>query len=275
MATEILSGPLGEVRSATTAAGGTALTSTAARIVLPRGTKQITLIPRNFGGSPAAIVVQFNLNPWLTIFKTTDALADQANITDYSDNAQDNSTSTDVTLSSLGTAAQNDFVYVGSYVPFGGVTIDVDAANGTASVLTVKYRKSDNTWADITATDGTTSGGASLAIDGSVTWTVPTDWITTRLRDTADTKLQLGLTMTEMYWTRWEFSGGLDSSTTQNSWISINRDTTYAEIPAGMTWEQAVTVGPGGIYSVTAKTDTSGATANLIINCATRQGGHF
>lgn len=271
MATETVRGPLGEVRSATTAGGGTALTNSAQRIVLPRGAKHMIIIPRNFGGG--GVVVKFNKNPFLTIFKTTDALADEANLTDYSDNAQDNSTSTDVTLSSLGTAAQSDFVYVGSYVPFGGVTIDVDAANSTASVLTVKYRKSDNTWATISATDGTDSAGASLGVDGSVTWTVPTDWISCRLRETGDTKLQIGLATSDMFWTRWEWSGGLDSSTTQNSWIAINRDTTYAEIPDGMGWEEAVTVGPGGIYSITALTDAG--TANLIINCATRMGGHF
>jgi hypothetical protein len=275
MATETLSGPLGEVRSATTAGGGTALTSSAARIGLPRGAKQMVLIPRNFGGSPAALVVQFNKNPWLIIFKTTDALVDQANITDYSDAAQDSSTATDVTLSSLGTAAQGDFVYVGSWTPFGGVSIDVDAANGNASVLTVKYRKSDNTWATISATDGTDSGGASMGVDGAVTWTVPSDWITTSLYAAGDTKLRVGLATQEMFWTRWEWSAALDSSTTQNQWGAINRDTTYAEIPAGMTWEESITVGPGGIFSVTAKTDTSGATANLIINVATRQGGRF
>jgi hypothetical protein len=273
MATEVLNGPLGEWRSATTAAGGTALTSTAVRIPLPRGTKLMQLIPRNFGGSPTAVVVQFNLNPFLTILKTADALVTDP--TDYSEMAQDNSTTTDVDLSSLGTAAQNDFVYVGSYLPFSGVAIDVDTANINASVMTVKYRKSDNTWADITATDGTDNGGASMGQDGSVTWTVPTDWITTSLYGSADTTLRNGLLTQELYWTRWQFSAALDSTTKQNSWIAINRDTTYAELPAGTTIEQAVTVGPGGIYSVTAKTDTSGATANLIINCATRAGGRF
>lgn len=265
MATETLPGPLGEVRAASTAGGGTALTSTAVRIVLPLGTKQIDLVPRNMNG---AAVVQFLKNPWLTIFKTSDALADQANITDYSFNAQDGSTSTDVTLSSLDTAANLDFVYVGSHLPFSGVEIDVDAANGNASVLTVKYRKSDNTWADISATDGTTSGGATFAVDGNVTWTMPTDWITCRLFDSGDTALNAGLGKEELFWTRWQVSAALDSSTTQNSWISINRSTTYDEIPPGMSWKESVTVGPGGISNIQAKTDAG--TANLIVSCAAR-----
>lgn len=269
MSTELLTAPLGEVRSASTAGGGTALTSSAARIVLPRGSKQLFLIPRNFGSGAA--VVKFNKNPFLVILKTADLLVTEP--TSYSDNAQDGATGTDVTLSSLDTIANGDAVYVGSYVPFGGVVIDVDAANGTASVLTVKYRKSDDTWADITATDGTDSGGATMAVDGSVTWTVPTDWKTARLRDTGDTKLNAGFATQELFWTRWEVSAALDSSTTQNSWIAINRDTTYAELPEGTMWQEAVTVGPGGIFSITALTDTG--TANLIVNVATRSGGHF
>ncbi len=269
MATEILSGPLGEVRAASTAGGGTALTSSAQRIVLPRGTKQITLIPRNFS---TAVVVKFNKNPFLTIIKTSDLLATQANMTDYSDNAQDGSTSTKVTLSSLGTSATS-FIYVGAATPFGGVEIDVAATNSNASVLTVKYRKSDDTWADISATDGTASAGATMAQDANVTWTVPTDWKSAKLFETGDSPLHLGVTMEEMFWTRWEVSIALDSTTDQNSWIAINRSTTYAEIPLGLGWTEAVSVGPGGIFSITALTDAG--TANLIVNCATRSAGRF
>lgn len=265
MATETLTGPLGEVRAASTAGGGTALTGTAQRIVLPLGTKHIDLVPRNFS---TAVVVQWLKNPWLTVVKTTDALVAESNLTDYSVEAQDGSTATSVVLSSLGTAAQGDFLYVGSHLPFAGVEIDVDAANGNASVITVKYRKADNTWADISDTDGTASGGASLAQDGSVTWTVPSDWITCRLFDAGDTKLNLGFAKEDMYWTRWEWSAALDASTTLDSMIAINRSTTYHEIPSGMAWAEAVTVGKGGISSIQAKTDAG--TANLIVDCAAR-----
>lgn len=268
MSTEILAGPLGELRAVSTAGGGTALTSTATRTVLPRAAKMMTLTARNFVG---AAVAQVNVNPWLTIFKTTDA---GLTLTDYSDNAQDGDAATDVTLSSLDTAANLDFLYVGSHLPFSGVVVDVDAANGTASVLTVKYRKSDSTWADISATDGTTSGGASLAIDGNVTWTVPTDWLMAAVKDTIDTEAQnLGILTQPMFWTRWEFSAALDSTTTLNSMISINRSTAYWELVEGQGIEEAVTVGPGGIISVTHKTDAG--TGNLIINVATRQNGRF
>lgn len=266
MATEVRNAGLGEARAASTASGGTALTSSAARIVLPLGTKMVMLTPRNFA---TAVVVKFNFNPWLVILKTTDG---NATFTDYSTEAQDGSTSTSVTLSSLDTLANGDALYVGSHLPFSGVNVDIDAANGTASVLTVDYRKNDDTWADTSATDGTDSGGATMATDGSVTWTVPSDWTTARLQDLdADTRMQ-GL-YGELYWTRWSVSAALDSSTTADHMLAINRDTTYAELTSGQALEMACTVGPGGIASVTALTDAG--TANLIVNCHTLAGGRF
>lgn len=264
MATEVYSGPLGEVRAASTAGGGTALTTTAGLIVLPDGAKHVFLTPRNFS---TAVVVKFALNPYLVVMKTAD---DLVTVTDYSQNAQDASTATDVTLSSLGTAAQADYVFVGAHLPFRGVTIDVDAANGTASVLTVKYW-TGSAWTDISATDGTAAGGASLAQDGNVTWTMPTDWAKATLRAiNSPSPGNVIYANTPLYWTRWQFSGGLDSSTTQNSWVALNRSTVYAELVSGQSFEERVNKGVGGFAAVEALTDAG--TANLIVNVATRQG---
>lgn len=256
MSTETIPGPLGEIRAASDAGGGTALTTAATYIALPQGTKHISLLPRNFA---TATVVQVLKNPWLTILKTQDALATEP--TNYSYAAQ-------VVLSSQGTAAQNDFLYVGSHVPFSGVTIEVDSTNGNASVITVKYRKSDNTWADISDTDGTANGGASLAQNGDITWAIPTDWITCRLFDAGDTDLNAGFAMQDMWWTRWEWSAALDASVELGSMLAINRSTDYMELLSGVGWQEAVTVGPGGISCIQAKTDAG--TANLIVNVAAR-----
>ena len=279
MATEIVPGGMTEWRSASTAGGGTALTSTATRIPIPRGTKQIVLIPRNFS---TAVVVKYNLNPFLTILKTTDLLATSTNITDYSEAAQDLSTSTKVTLNSFDTIANSNALYIGSWLPFGGVDVDVNNTNSNASVLTVKYWKqgSPNAWADISASDGTTTGGHTFGQDGLVTWTVPSDWQSARLISgqanqnyIGDTNLRLGIAQEELYWTRWEVSAALDSTTDCNSMISINRDTTYAELPSTVGMSQAISVGRQGLFSVTALTDAG--TANLIVNCSTRTGGRF
>lgn len=264
MATEIIAGPWGEVTTAGTAGGGTALSGTAGRIFLPPGTKDLSLIPRNF---LTAVVAQWLPCPWLTVIKTGDLLV--ASVVDQSYALQDNSTGTSVDYNSLDTIANGDAIYVGSHVPFSGVAIDIANTNaGSNTTLTVKYRKNDNTWADISASDGTAAASKSFAQDGNVTWTVPTDWTSARLFDTGDTKRRDGFAMEELFWTRWEVSVVFDSTVSANSFIAIPRSTVYAEIPSGSAWEQAVTVGPGGWSAIQAKTDAG--TANLIVNCAAR-----
>lgn len=270
MATEVLSGPLGELRAASTADGGTAVTSTAARLVLPRGTKWVSMTPRAFA---TAKVVKFNFNPWITVLKTTDLLATQGNITDYSIEAQDNSTSTSVTLSSLDTLANLDAVYIGSHLPFSGLAVDVDGTNSTASVLSVFYWNG-TAWADTSATDGTDNGGATLGQDGNITWTVPSAWATTSLSKAVTTAAKgVGVLTNELFWVRLTVSAALDSSVTLDHVLAINRSTAYAELVEGQVFEEAITVGPGGVCSVTHLTDAG--TASLVVNVATRQNGMF
>jgi hypothetical protein len=266
-ATFVLDGPLGEVGSSV-AAAGLALSTTAAFAPLPDGVQQLLLECRNYS---TAVVALLKLNPYLVVLKTQDSLA---TATDYSQNAQDGSAATDVTLSSQGTAAQGDFLYVGSHLPFRGVAVDVDAANGTASVLTVKYRKSDNTWADVTATDGTASAGAAIAVDGNVTWTVPTDWIPCQLMvDSAGSAVPHRLA--DLYWTRWEVSVALDSSTTLNSMYAMSRNKTTAglQLVSGRVFALNVTKDVGGIGCIEGITDAG--TANLLVNAATVTGQGF
>ena len=269
MTTETVAAPLGEVRAASTAGGGTALSTTAVRIVLPIGAKWVSLTPRNFS---TAVVAKFNFNPWLTVLKTTDALKTAANITDYSTNAQDGSASTDVTLSSLPIAGLGGYLYVGAGAPFGGAVADIDAANATASVLAVEYWDGSG-WVDITPTDGTASGGAAFAVDGSVTWTVPSGWAAISLHDAVGSLVKSDLLDITQFWTRWSVSVALDSSTTLNSLLAINRSTAYGELVSGQSFEESVTVGTGGVASVTALTDAG--TASLIVNVATRGTGRL
>lgn len=268
MPTPTLSGPLGELRSVHTTAGGNASSTTAAVIPLPRSARHVFIEGRNYS---TAVVLQVALNPWLTVLKTVDNLA---TVTDYSIHAQDNSTTTDIDLSSLDTLANGDYLMVGSHIPFRGVVIDVDAANSNTSALTVKYRKSNNTWGDISATDGTVSTGVSLAQDGIVTWTVPTDWVTADLL-TLGAGGQVANAATALYWTRWEWSAALDGSTTLNSMLSLCRSSQCFELVSGRVLETEVSVGPGGVSCVEHRTDAG--TANILVNCAARFGttGHL
>jgi hypothetical protein len=264
LVTNTLAAPLGELRAASTAAGGTALTTTAQVIPFPAGTAYATVEGRNY---TTAVVSKVALVPWLTILKTADLLA---TATDYSSEAQDADAATDVTLSSLDTFANGDAVYIGSHLPFRGVLCDVDAANGTASVLSADYWDG-NSWEALTVTDGTASGGATFAVDGAITWTMPTDWATTPLADAvATTGAAVPHRRAQLYWARLKVSAALDSSTTLNSMYALARSTAYAELVTGRLLEFGITRGHGGVAGVEALTNAG--TANLIVNVAAAAG---
>lgn len=265
MGNEIYAGNLGDIRGIG-ASKGVSLSTTAAFTGFPEGTHWYSLTPRNFA---TAVVARTILCPYLIIFKTTDDLATAP--TDYTSAAQDNDTTTDVVLSSMDTGANGDYLYVGCAVPFRGVNIDVDGTNSTGSrTLTVKYWQdaAPDAWAGISATDGT-SGSTSLDQDGSVTWTVPSDWLAQDLFTIGDDSSKLTpFNNQKLYWTRWEWNGALDSSVTLNHMLGINRSTAYAEWVAGQPCESTVNMGLGGYAGIEALTDAG--TGNLLINVATR-----
>jgi len=281
MATEITDGPYGELRAAG-ASKGTALTTTAAFIPLPKGAHHLFMTPRNFA---TAVVARIAVNPWLVVLKTADNLATPP--IDYSEVAQDGDAATDVDLSSLGTLANGDFLLVGSHLPFRGVRIDVDGANANASLLTVNYWNG-SAWAAITETDGTETGGTTtMAVDGTVSWTIPTAplWKAASLReifervgpsvlDSAYNAPSFVAYATEkLYWTRWEVDTALDAATTLNSMYAMNRSTDYFELLPGQPWSERVHRGFGADGCIEALTDAG--TANLIVNVAAAPSGRF
>ena len=246
-------GPLHELRGVTAS-----LTTTAQVVALPPGTALVAIEGRTYA---TAVAVQLLLNPWLVVLKTANALA---TATDYSDAAQDANAATDVVLSSLDTLANLDALYIGSHLPILGVAVDVDAANGTASVLAGEYWDG-NSWEALTVTDGSASGGATFAQDGNITWTLPTDWAAAKLKDAVATCTDaVPNARVDLFWARLSVSAALDSSTTLNSLLPINRSTAYAELPAGRDLKALVSRSVGGLASIQAKTDAG--TAVLIAN---------
>lgn len=95
---------------------------------------------------------------------------------DYSDEATDGLTTTKVILDSWDTYANHECVFAKTPVPSSSQTFTVSAANATASVLSGYYW--NGAWTQVTGlSDGTDSGGATMAQTGAVTWTLPTDAI--------------------------------------------------------------------------------------------------
>ena len=277
---ETVAARFGEIRAASTASGGTALTNVLGLTSIPLGASWLSITARNFVG---ANVARFILSPRLTIVVTTNALGsggvqhilpdEPTTITQHptqviSDEMQDGDAE-DFAIDSFDTAANNNYIYVGADVPFRGVAVDLNNKNDVASVLTVNYPV-NKAWVDTGNGDTTDVGGDTLKQDGNVTWTVPVPWTKQSLVTMGDTTIKETWSIANLYWTRWEVSSALDT-TDLVQMRALNRSTVYAELLEGQTIEFAVD--PSSVSSVEALTDAG--TANLIINVATTRGETF
>jgi hypothetical protein len=266
MPTEILGANLGHQRSAG-AASGVSMTTSSAFTPFHRGTEHIDLIPRNFSG---AAVARYALCPYLVILKADSSTDLAGSIADYSTIAQDGSTATSVELSSLA-AGRN--VYVGSAIPFRGVHIDVDTTNSTGStVITVSYWNGSE-WVDTSDTDGTISGGISLAQDGAITWTVPSAWVSSSLvKIDSSVNSSLHWRDVSMYWTKWTWDQAMDSTVTLDHMLGINESTAYAEVPASLGTGMRIHHGFGSNGIAGIETLTNAGTGNMLVTCSALNG---
>ena len=270
MATETIGTNLGPPRLAG-ADKGVSLSTTADFVPLIRGTRYVELIPRNFA---TAVVLRYLDSPYLVVLRTNDALL--SSIIDYSDIAQDGSTSSTVDMTSLPTLANGGALWIGSYRRFRGVDIDVNVANAAANNLTVHYPTAGSlTLTDISDTDNTDTG-ASLAQDGTVTWTVPASnaWVAASLRDIAEANALVIKSARfkydgdqKLYWTRWTWNAAMDSSPTLNHMLGMNESTAYANSPVGSGLGQMIDhrLSERGIGAYELLVDAG--TGNCIVNC--------
>ena len=276
MCPEIWAGALGDFRATSTASGGTALSTTAVYIQFPALSKagdskkcHLFITPRNFA---TAVVAKLAFNPWLTVLKTTD---NGVTYTDYSIEAQDNSTDTSVTLSSLDTEANGDWLLVGSHIPFGGVSLDVDGTNSTGSrTLTLAYANAGKAWTDYALTYST---AWTTAFDAAtvITWTAASDWGAARFKELfpAYTGNEY-FTKIPLFWTKWTLNGAIDSSVTLDHMLATNMGgAVYGEALPGQCLEEIAKYGFGGFGNIAAIVNAG--TANLIVNVATLAGSEF
>jgi len=211
-----------------------------------------------------AVIVKLLFNPWLTVLKTTDAMATLP--TDYSITAQDNTTSTELNLTSLDTVANGDWLLVGSHQQFRGLQIDVHGTNATATTTAaIHYRNAAKTWVAYSITDGTKSSTA-LDQDGLLYWTPTSAWVKETFRsiypDIAQTAYYSDI---PLYWARYSFDKALDSTDVGlYSVLAANRSTSYAELCSGQMVSKDVIYGFGGVGNIEALTDAG--TATLIVN---------
>jgi len=277
MPTQTIGAVDNEVRLAGYVAGGLAATTTVKTTGLPKGTRNLYLSCHNLS---TATVVEYALNSWLTVLVTQDG---GATFTDYSEEAQnDPGTADDISLDSLNTLANGDAIFLGSHLPFRGVQIDVEAANSTTNTLTADYYNG-TTWVDLDETDGTASGGVSLAQDGAITFaSVPAAWVAAPLRDVMakdnepfkPTYVQpTGARehVSPLYWARLKVgTAAMDSDTTLNSIHILNRSERYAQLVPNQEKAQAFKRGFGGFGSIEYSTDAG--TADFLANVGSGNG---
>ena len=69
-----------------------------------------------------------------------------------------------------------DYLYIGSDIPFLGLDIDIGSnVNTNAATLTVEYWNG-SAWTTLSKTDRTTASGKTLAQDGDIVWDSPAGW---------------------------------------------------------------------------------------------------
>ena len=269
---------LNEMRVASAAGGGTALSTTEAFIGLPLFVNWLHLDPRNYA---TGVVAELHVNPWIAVLSTQNAMASPA--LDISNEMQNG----DTTIQAMGafdTLANGDFLLVGSHLPFRGVRVDVGTnVNAVTNTLLVEYLDLGSgvpTWTSLSATDGTASAGASLAVDGAVTWTVPAEsrWLSRELKGAFS---QGALNWRDryyhsfpMYWTRWSWSAALSATVDLLQMLAIERSAAGPELISGRTVEMYIDKhGLGGLGNISALMNAG--TGNLIVNVATLGTGRF
>ncbi len=253
---------------------GVSLSTAAVFTSLVPNTQWISLTPRNL---TTAVVVRYNLCPYAVILKNQDALVTEP--INGSFLLQDGENSVTMDMSSFDTLANGDALYIGSYMPFGGLHVDIQNANSNASTIAVSYY--NGTLTTLSVTDNTISSGHSFGQDGTITWTTPTDWVAATFATAFGSDIggnKRNYYTDPIFWLRLSWSAAFDSSTSVNQIRAINRRSTlsspvYTELASGQAMEQTILNTYGGVSAIEALTDAG--TASLIHLCATLKRGKF
>jgi len=111
-------------------------------------------------------------------------------------------------------AASEDYLFIGSFLPFNHKHFDIATANDQSSSVSIDIWDG-NTWiAAVDVIDQTSVAGASLAQDGIISWSSDIDdssW--NREEKSSDVTGLSGTAIYNMYWARMSFSASLSAST--------------------------------------------------------------
>jgi hypothetical protein len=160
----------------------------------------------------------------------------------------------------LDAATTSDFLYICLAEPVAGLRVTIGAANGDSSVMTGEYRKNDDTWAGLSITDGTASGGDTLAQTGNITWTAVTDWKRASLTGPQGiVTVPDGPGGTSGHWMRLSFGTALDADTEVTEIWPMSNDSSRGYFRAGQEYTFSISRRVVGAIEmlVAAGTDTA------------------
>lgn len=125
----------------------------------------------------------------------------------------------DVPLASAFATPASDYLYVGSVVPFRGLSVRLtDQVSATSSVLAVAQW--DDAWKTLAATDGTQAvSGRVFSGGGSITWKFLPGWVTRTINGSD-----------HLYWIRLGVSATLTASTAAAQMSCIRRSLLCAPV---------------------------------------------
>lgn len=102
-----------------------------------------------------------------------------------------------------------DYIYIASFLPFNHKQFDISVANAVSSTVSVDIWDGSNWNAAVDVIDRTSSGGASLAQDGVISWTTDIDKSWQRERESEDVTGLSGTKIYDMYWVRFSWNANL------------------------------------------------------------------
>jgi hypothetical protein len=175
---------------------------------------------------------------------------------DYVQKVTDGDSTTNLPLDALLTA---DMLYLGFSEPALGVYFDIGTGvQAEAATLDVEYcsvamtSAASPTFADVADdSDGTTSGGATLAVDGAYVWTLPAAWKNSKIGTFADPK-----PFADCYWIRMKPSATLTAETDILSIIPIYQNANYGYMEPGMEYQFSFAPSKTGGFVVAATSAT-------------------
>ena len=155
------------------------------------------------------------------ILKVWRFAASGSTYTDLTANTTDRDSATTGSISAILSTA---FIYISSNYRFRGFYCNMSSSvNANAATLTIGYWNGTAWGAVAGGSDGTASGGATFAVDGEVSWTLPSDEVTT------DVNGVLGA-----YWIRLSVSATLSASTAIEELILLHQNVNYDYIQGGL-----------------------------------------